>query len=273
MQNRLRTVYILSILIVILAIIAAAGGLFIDGLYHDNALVTAGWRGNDLVTLLVAAPLLVAALMLSWHGSGRARLVWLGMLDYTLYNFGFYLFGAAFNNFFLIYAALFTLSIFALIFGLATLDVQRVGDQFRVGMPVKWIGGYMLFVATGLSIVYVAQSLGFIVTGQLPPVVTLTGHPTSVVFALDLSLVVPVLVLGAIWLWKRQPWGYVLAVIANVKGAVYMLALSATTVAAVQAGVSQDLSQVGLWGFIGVASLIATLFLLYNFQPVPKEQK
>ena len=69
--------------------------------------------------------------------------------------------------------------------------------------------------------------------------------------------------------WKRQ-WGYVLAVIANVKSAVYMLALSATTVATVQAGVTQDLSQVGLWAFIGVASLAAVVFLLGNFRPTIK---
>jgi len=41
---------------------------------------------------------------------------------------------------------------------------------------------------------------GFVATGQLPPFVIQTGHPTSVIFALDPSLVVPVLALGAIWL-------------------------------------------------------------------------
>lgn len=246
---------------------ASAGGVAISGLYRDNALVTAGWYGNDLVTLVVALPLLVVAMILSARGSARAQLVWLGMLDYTLYNYAFYLFGTAFNRFFLIYEALFVLSIFALIFGLAKVDVERAGQRFRARTPVRWISGYMLFVAAGLSGVYVAQSVGFIATGQPPEIVVNTGHPTSVVFALDLSLVVPVLVLGAVWLWKRRPWGYVLATIANVKGAVYMLALSASTISAVQAGALEDVSQVALWGLIGVASLIASLILLGNMEP------
>ena len=256
--------YVLSTIIAILTIVASAGGLFLSDLYRDNLLVTAGWFGNDLVTLAVAAPMLIAALILSMRGSQRAQLVWLGMLDYTLYNYAFYLFGAAFNRFFLIYVALFTLSIFALIFGLAKLDISAISQKCHARTSVRWISGFMLFVALGLTGVYVAQSLGFVATGQLPDIVVKSGHSTSVVFALDLSLVVPFFVLGAIWLWQRRPWGYVLAVIVNVKGAVYMLALSAVTVSAVQAGASKDLSQVALWGFIGAGSLIASLFLLGN---------
>jgi hypothetical protein len=266
-DTKSKPAYVLTILIAILSLVAAAGGLFSRTLYRDNFLVTSGWRGNDLVTLFIAVPLLVISLVLTWRGSLRARLVWLGMLDYTLYNFAFYLFGTAFNRFFLLYVAIFTLSIFALIFGLVQTDVQTIGHQFRKRTPVKWISGYMLFVAAGLTMVYAIQSLGFITTGQLPPIVTATGHPTSVVFALDLSLVVPVLVLGAIWLWQRRPWGYALAVISNVKGAVYMMALAATTITAVQSGASDDLSQVGLWAFIGTGSLIASLILLANLRP------
>jgi hypothetical protein len=259
--------YVLSAIIAVLALVAAGGGLLIDDLYQGNALVTAGWYGNDLVTLLVAIPTLVVSLVLSVRGSRRAQLVWLGMLAYILYNFAYYLFGAAFNSFFLLYVALFDLSMFALIFALARLDVGDIGRGFRSGTPVRWIAGYMVFVALGLTVVYGVQSLSFVVTGQVPEIVMLTGHVTNVVFALDLSLVVPWFVLGAIWLWQRRPWGYVLASVVNVKGAVYMLALSAVTVSAVRAGESDDLSQVGLWGFIGVASLVASLLLLGNLEP------
>ena len=262
--------YALSAVIAILTIVASAGGLFIPDLYRDNALITAGWFGNDLVTLSVAAPLLIAALFLAMGGSQRAQLVWLGMLDYTLYNSAYYLFGAAFNQLFLVYVALFTLSILALIFGLARVDPGAVRNRLRARTPARWIGGFMLFVAIGLTGVYVAQSLSFVATGQLPDIVIKSGHPTNVVFALDLSLVVPFFVLGAIWLWKRRPWGLVLAAIMNVKGAVYMLALSAVTVSAVQAGVSEDLSQAALWATIGVGSLVASIALIGKLEPAER---
>ena len=60
-------------------------------------------------------------------------------------------------------------------------------------------------------LVYVAQSVSFIVMGQVPLIVTLSGHPTNVVFALDLTLLIPWLALGAVWLMKCRPWGYVIA--------------------------------------------------------------
>ncbi len=161
MKSKQKYAVILSVLIAVLATIAAAGGLLLDGLYRDNEFVTTTWLGNDAVTLFLAVPILVAALVFTGRGSLKAQLVWLGVLDYMLYNYAFYLFGAAFNAFFLIYAALLGLSIFALIFGLVSLDVTRVSQQFSRGIPVRWIGGYFLFVALGLSVVYLAQSIGF----------------------------------------------------------------------------------------------------------------
>jgi len=264
----LKFAHVASTIIVILALVASAGGLLIDGLYRDNALVTAGWFGNDLVTLAVAVPLLVASLLLSVRGSRRAHLVWLGMIAYMVYNFAYYLFGTAFNAFFLIYVTVFDLSILALIFGLIGLDIDAIGGRFRTRTPARWIAGYMGIVAVGLIIVYVTQSLGFVVSGELPEIVSLTEKSTNVVFALDLSLVVPWFVLAAIWVWRRRPWGYVLATIVNVKGAVYMLALSAVTISAVQSGASDDLAQVGLWGVIGLGSLIVSVSLLRNLGPI-----
>jgi hypothetical protein len=187
------------------------------------------------------------------------------MLNYMLYNYAFYLFAAAFNWFFLIYVALFALSIFALIFGLVNIDANRIGQKFREKTPVKWISGYMLFVAVGLTTIYVIQSLGFVVTGQLPPIIVKTGHPTSVIFALDLSLLAPVFVLGAIWLWKRKPWGYVLAAMSIVKGTTYTLVLTVVAIWGANAGVPGALAEMPLWLVLTVAGLIVSLLLLGNF--------
>jgi hypothetical protein len=191
------------------------------------------------------------------------------MLDYTLYNYAFYLFGAAFNRFFLLYVTLFALSIFALIFGLSNIDVHGISRHFQARTPVKWISSYLLFVALGLSAVYLVQSLSFVATGQLPPIVTLTDHPTSVVFALDLSLVVPFLVLAAIWLWRRQPWGYVLAMITLVKGTAYTLVLTVGSLFAAHTGVPSAAAEILLWLALTVASLIASSVLLGNLRSAP----
>jgi hypothetical protein len=262
------TAYILSAIIAFLTIVVSAGGLFIDNLHRDNVYATSAWRGTDLVTLVVAVPLLITAWILSLRGSFRAQLVWLGMLDYMLYNYAYYLFGTAFNRFFLIYVALFTLSMLALIFALANVDVKNIRRRFRDRTPVKWIGGYMLFVAVGIGGLWISQSLSFVVTGRVPEFINKVAHPTSVVFALDLSLVVPFLVLGAIWLWKRQPWGYILAAILCVKGTVYMLALVVLSTAAMTADFPSISTELPLWGLLSLGFLAASLSLLGNVKSV-----
>jgi hypothetical protein len=260
-----RTPYTLSIIIAILATIASAGGLLLNGLYRDNAFVTTTWFGNDAVTLFLAVPILAGSLFFSARDSHKAQLVWMGALDYMLYNYAFYLFGASFNAFFLIYTALLGLSIFALILGLMNLDVNRIHQQFRERTPVKWIGGYFLFVAFGLSAIYLMQSIGFIFTGQLPSIVTISRHPTSIVFALDLTLLVPWFVVGAVWLMKRQPWGFVIAGILSVKGPLYTLVLAINTVLVMNAGLG-GAAELPLWITLTLLSLLASRLLYGNME-------
>ncbi|MCU0489261.1 MAG: hypothetical protein MUE67_09950 [Anaerolineales bacterium] len=255
---------ILSTLIAVLATIASAGGLLLEGLYRDNTFVTTTWLGNDAVTLFLAAPILVIAMVLAARGSLRAQLIWLGALDYMLYNYTFYLFGTAFNAFFLIYAVLVALSIFALIFGLVGLEVNTIRQRFSPRTPVKWIAGYLIFVAAGLGLIYVAQSVVFIATGQVPAIVAMTEHPTNVVFALDLTLLIPWLIVGAVWLMQRRPWGYVIAGILNVKGPLYTLVLAVNSILVAQAGISET-SELPLWGTLTALGLITSGLFYVNF--------
>ena len=260
-----RTPYTLSIIIAFLATIASAAGLLLNRLYRDNAFVTTTWLGNDAVTLYLAVPIMTAAMFFSNRGSLKAQLIWMGALDYMLYNYAFYLFGAAFNAFFLIYTALLGLSIFALILGLMNLDVNGIRQQFRERTPVKWIGGYFLFVAFGLSAVYLMQSISFVFSGQLPSIVTISEHPTSIVFALDLTLLVPWLVVGALWLMKRQPWGFVIAGILSIKGPLYTLVLAINTVLVMKAGLG-GAGELPLWVTLTLLGLLASGLLYGNMQ-------
>ncbi len=65
-----KTARLLSFFIAALAAIEAAGGLLLPGLYRDNLFVSSDWKGNDLVTLVIAVPILVVALVLAARGIG-----------------------------------------------------------------------------------------------------------------------------------------------------------------------------------------------------------
>jgi hypothetical protein len=261
-----RSTRILTLLIALMASVASAGGLFLPGLYRDNLLIRSAWKGNDLITLLLAIPCMAVALLLSLRGSSRAHLIWLGTLAYMLYNYAFYLFGAAFNQFFLLYVAIFTFSILALVFSLPQVPAQELSQACGPRTPVRWVAGYMLLTGVGIGGLWIAMSAGFLLTGEVPQPIVASGHPTGVVFALDLSLMVPGMVLGGLWLFKRRPWGYVLAAIMNVKGAAYTLALAAASLTASRAGIPDAVAQIPLWLSLSLASLVATALLLGNLK-------
>jgi hypothetical protein len=120
----------------------------------------------------------------------------------------------------------------------------------------------MAALALFLGGFWTVTSGAYLLTGDVPPIVAVTGHPTNLIGALDLSLVVPLNAFGAWLVWHRRSWGFVLAAIANVKGALYMTALSAATLSAAQAGAIDSAAQVALWGSIGVCCLVASVAVL-----------
>ena len=259
----------LAALVAALALVQSAAGVIRPDAYRDNAFVRSAWYGNDLVTLSIACPLLIAALFAVRRRSIRGQMIVLGVLDYMLYNYAFYLFGAAFNAFFMLYALVFALSVLAMIYALSNLDASAVAEHGIVAGPRKWIAAYMLFVATGLTTVYIAQWSAFVASGELPVIVTASGHPTSIVFALDLTLLVPYLALGALWLWRARPWGYVLATVLNVKGALYTLVLTVGSLIAAQRGFPAAVNEVPLWATLTFASALSAIVLVLGVRRAP----
>jgi hypothetical protein len=153
---------------------------------------------------------------------------------------------------------------------MTTLDIEGIRRRFQPKTPVKVIGGWMLFFALLLGGLWIVRTLSFFVTGQVPQDIVQTGHPTAVVYATDLSLLIPALVLSAIWLWQRRPWGYVLATILMVKCITYPLALIAMSVFSATAGTGWD-PLTPLWVFLGAGCLVALGLLLGNMQGEPEQ--
>lgn len=225
-----RTATVLTMVVIVAATIASIGGLAVHGLYTDDtAWATAALRGGDLVTLLLVVPGLIAATLLARRGSTRARLIWGGLLGYGVYNFAFYVFGAAFNDLFLAHVAAFSASIFALIAWATELDANAIAARFDTRTPRRAVAALLLAVAAVFATLWTTFSLTYAVTGHLTlGAATLPGM--HLVFALDLSLMAPSMAIGGVWLWRRKPWGYVLATALCVFGAAYQANLAAAGV-------------------------------------------
>lgn len=256
-----KSFFVASAVLVVLQAFASGMGIFVDGLYRDVPLVRSAWIGNDWITLLVVVPTLALATLRARRATG-ARLVALGAFAYALYGYAFYLFGAAFNALFLVYVAILVTATVGLVAALTSASVQDVVGRVRIARRHRTMGLIVIVVSLALGAFWVATSLAYLWTGRPPAMVTATDHPTNVTGALDLWLVVTFGTWGGVWLWRARPWGYVIATIWSVKGALYMAALSAAAVSAYLHDAAEDLSQLALWVPVGLASLVVAVVLL-----------
>src|ERR671919_671683 len=172
-RTALRAAYVLSAAVGGLMLAASSAGLFVEGLYPDDPWAREAFRAGDLV-------------IMSARGSTRATLGWMGMLGYSVYNYAYFVFGARFNDIFLLHVALFSISIFALVSALRGLDVDSLGGGFRSKVVARSIGMFLLVVGLAQGGLWVFVVLRFVTTGQLLEDIPVEGQ--HLVFALDLSL-------------------------------------------------------------------------------------
>jgi hypothetical protein len=254
---------VLSAAVASLMVIQAAAGLLFPGLYRDEEWIRAAWFGNDLVTLFVAAPLLITALTFARRGSMRGQIVAYAALGYAVYNYGFYLFGARMNAFFPLYVILFVLPTLALILALARLDPSAIASAFRPRTPVRWIGGYMLATGAVLATAWTLQWALLVFRGIEPAI---GEEALALIAAMDLAFVVPYMMIGGVLLWRRRPWGFVLGPIMILKGATYTLVLTASSTIGALRGLEGSAAQIPVWAVWTLLGLGAMGLLLRDLE-------
>lgn len=266
--RNLRTPYVLSTIVAVLMATQAVLGRLFEGQYRDVPWIRATWFGNDLVTLLLALPLLVTALVRVRRGSVRALLVWLGVLGYGAYNYAYYMLGAALNAFFPLYVFLLVLSVVSLILVLSRLDTSRVAATLRAVTPIRAIGGYFVFVAAGLSCVWFGMWAAYVFAGRPTPV---EPEAFKLVAALDTSIMVTLMAFGGVLLWRRHHWGGIVASIAGIQGTLYLIVLSANSGVAISRGLAEAPGELPVWSGLAVTTATATAALIRGFESPESE--
>ena len=255
-----KTAILLAIIIIPLALLAAGAGVFWQGtgepypfetlrgetvmirghgLYrYDTVNSSSQEIGNDIVTLLIGVPLLFTGIVLSRKGSLRGQLLLTGALGFFLYTYGSMSFLTAFNPFFLIYVALFSLSLFGFILSMKNLDVDEVSRRISDGFPRRSIAIYFIIVAVFLTLAW----LGLVASPSLTwtPPAGLESAITMVIQALDLGIIVPTSFLTAALLFKKQPWGYALSSVMLLKILTMGAALISMIIVQILSGVAVD---------------------------------
>ncbi|MEN3338133.1 MAG: hypothetical protein V7647_1809 [Acidobacteriota bacterium] len=239
----------------------AVTGLAFQPAYRDIAWIRATWLGNDWVTLVIAAPLLVIGLARAATGSARGVLLWVGLTGYALYNYAFYLFGAALNIFFPIYVVAVVLAASSLIFALSHIDAARLDDSLSRTAPVRLLGGCLVLIAMGLASTWLGMWSAYIFAGRPTPI---EPETFKLVAALDLSLMVPLLGAGGVLIWRRRPWGLVMSAIASIQGSLYLVVLTVNSLVAIHRGLTKGPGELPIWGTLAIFTGVVAVVLLVS---------
>lgn len=253
-----RIATLLTLLVLVLVPVATGVGLLVPGFYRDAAWMVPQARGQDFVTLVVAEPLLLGAMFAARRGHLGGRLVWMGVLGYMLYTYAMYSYTAYFNALFLVYVALFSASLFALVDLLIRVYQTWIRVATPPSAPIRRVRGIALFLGF-LGLLFLVAWLGQIVPamlrGNVPDAVLLAKTPTSAVYVQDLAVVIPLLFMAAIWLWQQRAWGFILAPTLLVLADVMLVALLSMGVFSAQAGIAGALDMSPVFVVLTLLSL------------------
>lgn len=237
-----------------------------QGLYfYDTVSSAAQMQGNDLVTLVVGLPLLIISAFLAFRGSLRGHLLLTGTLGFFLYTYMSMASLASYNSLFLVYVAIFTLSLYAFILCMMSYDLNTLPEAFSDKLPHKWIVGLMFIVGGFLLLAWLGRIVPPLFQNQTP---VLENTTTLVIQFMDLGLIVPLAFLGGFLLLRRNAWGYLLSSIMLTKGVTLGLGVSAMAINMARVGVPDSLGIMIPFLVITILNLILATILLKNVKQV-----
>lgn len=267
-----------------LALVASAAGLFWEtpgrafefqslrgemvtmaghGLYrYDSASAAAQEQGQDVVTLLIALPVLAVSTWLAFRGSLRGRLLLAGTLAYFLYTYLMMTFETAYNPLFLVYVALSSSSLYAFVLCLMSFDLADLPGHFSPKLPRKLIAGVLFAVGGFLTLAWLGRIVPPLMQGKPP--LGLDATTTLVIQAMDLGIIVPAAILSGVLLLRRSAWGYLLASVAVMKFLTYGLAVCAMGINEAISGVADSAAVLAVFLTLTAVNAAMAVVILRN---------
>lgn len=237
------------------------------GLYYwDTVSSAAQMQANDLVALVLGLPMLAGSFWFALRGSLRGRLILAGTLAFILYTYISMSFGTHYNPLFLVYVALFSLSLLAFVLVMMSFDTAGLPAHFSAKLPRGYIAGMLFFAATFLSLAWLGRIAATFTPGTIP---MLENTTSMFIQAMDLGLIVPLCVLAGVLLLRRKPWGYLLASVGLTKFLSLGVAVGLMAINMARVGAPVSVVELVVFPLLALANLVMVVLLLKNVIETP----
>ncbi len=196
------------------------------GPYRDMpADVAVQGLAQDVVTLGLAVPVLLAALAFARRGSRAAYIVVTGVVAYLTVQYALYLGLAMYNELFLLWVAILLLA-FQLLVRLLLAQPPHAFAITTTTRRRRYVGGFLIATGSLIALLWLSVIVPPLVAGTLYPP-GLAHFTTMFVQAYDLALFIPPALIAGVAYWRGRARGDLLAPIYAVFLSIQMPALLA----------------------------------------------
>lgn len=217
---------------------------------------------QDAVNLVIVAPAIVITALLAGRGSVRARLVWLGLLAFTAYNYVIYTIAVHVGPLYLLWIAVLGLAAYALIGAGISISAGPIPAASRD--RIRFAGWFQIVAAGLIGLLWLRDIVSAMIAGRTPSSAAELRLPSNPVHVLDLALFLPAVMVSGIQLLRRHPLAYRTTPAALVFIAATGLPALATPVLAGARGLTPDWGAVLPVGSITIVAMAALIWFLHR---------
>lgn len=229
--------------------------LYGKGLYARNSVSSAVQAiAQDVVTLLLIVPGMIAALFMIKKDSVIGRFLLTGLFGYMLYTYMSYAFLMFYNDLFLLYVANMTLSFYGFILCVMILLDDVSIDSIKSNMPTKGLRFFLIVSGILILFMWIGRIVPTIGKNIAPE--GLDNATTAVIQAMDMGIIVPACFVIAHLLKTKHKLGYILGPVIIVKAVTLVTAVMAMAIYMKITGVGVDNLSFLIFGPICIASYI-----------------
>jgi hypothetical protein len=200
-----RTVIGISLLIGALVAFSALVGIYSPDFYLQETL---NWQlqaaAQDIIDLVLVVPALVVMSLLA-SSSKRASLIWAGVLMYLVYTFFIYAFDVRFNSLFVFYCFILGICAYSFFYFLLSQVEHPLVHKPRSSAAYKGTGLFFMIIAFSFYVLWLMEIVPALWSGSTPASLAVVDLPTNPVHVLDLSFVLPGIMLTGILVLKKNP--------------------------------------------------------------------
>lgn len=258
----------LTVPISVMATAASVAGILVDRVYaHETPSWEAEAVGQDIANLVVFPVMLLCAYAVR-RGRDRALPVLLGTVVYAAYTYAIYVFAVHFGPLFLVYVAVFGMSVWALVGGLSSVDASGFLGKVPRRLA-RFAGTFLVVIGVAFALLWLSADLPAMFSGVPSAELKDSGLPTNPVHVLDLSLFLPGAIAAGVLLRRGRDWGRLLAPMVLVAMAAISTGIVSLTVVHLARDQGGSLAVAAVIGLLGVVQAVTAWSLTIRLEGPP----